>query len=86
MSIIRTIVRESERNGGLLSFKTYKEMTAKACRVSLTLQSFRTHHKFNMSKPRVEKREERQVATVVESKKNLSFWQKVKNLFSRKGR
>jgi hypothetical protein len=86
MSIIMTIVRESERNGGRLSFKKYKGMTAEARGASLATTSFRLRHKFNLGKPRVEKQEERQTAVVVEQKKQLSFWQKAKNFFSRKGR
>ena len=86
--MIRTIVRESERNGDRLSFKKYKEMTAEARGVSLTPAMMQKRHKFNLAKgnPKIEKQKERQVATVVESKKSLSFWQKVKNLFNQKGR
>ena len=59
MSMIRTIVGESERNDVRLSFKKYKEMTAKARGVSLAPAMMQKRHKFNLAKgnPRIEKQE-----------------------------
>ena len=79
MSAIRTIVRWSERNGGLLSFEKYHKSTKK-------IQVFTANHHrsdFNEGKSRVEKQEERQVSKAISNKKNVSLWQKAKNLFNR---
>jgi hypothetical protein len=85
-SAIRTIVRKSEREGGLLTFRRYKDMVAKRRGKSLSDDEYRARMKYNWKhrKPLPQKQEERQVAAIVEGKKNTSFWQKAKNLFSRK--
>lgn len=88
-SMIRTIVRKSEREGGRLSFKRYKDDTAKARGVSLTPGLLKKRYYINLNKkrgekPRYEKQEQRQVAAVVEQKRDTSIWAEVKNFF--KGR
>ena len=88
--MIRTIVRKSERKGGRLSFKRYKDDTAKARGVSLTPGLLKKRYYINLNKKRGNakslqtKQEQRQVSTVVEQKRNTSIWAKVKNFF--KGR
>jgi len=84
--MIRTIVRDSERNGGLLSFKVYKKMVAKRRGVTLSNDNYLCQMRRNWKKrkPREQKIEEREKAFVKEEKRNTSIWQKVKNLFSGK--
>jgi hypothetical protein len=83
-SQIRTIVRESERQGGRLTMLRYKEETKE--RRPGTLPQAERPMKWHREYPRVEKQEQRQMSTADEVKKSTSIWQKIKNLFNRKGR
>jgi hypothetical protein len=81
MSAIRTIVRWSERNGGLLSFKKYHKSTKKQRAHTIGEYSKRWH--IHIGKGFTTKPKENIAFTEKENRKNVSLWQKAKNLFNR---
>jgi hypothetical protein len=82
-SAIRSIVRYSERNGGCLTMKRYKEDTKKRRRLSANALEVRHLHHMRNYKPKQEAAVERKVAAQVQKEIKLSFMQKMKNLFRR---